>query len=106
MWGRNGCRRLRFAGGMGYPDGGGLTAEQRDRREQARLAAADLTRTVAQRFWATRMSASRWRRALASGGRHALVPKGPGDGRCKLSAGQKECARGAAPGPSAAAPQA
>jgi len=34
------------------------------------------------------MSANRWRRALASGGRQALVSKGPGDTRCKLDAGQ------------------
>ncbi|MCT9114296.1 hypothetical protein ACFWD7_55255 [Streptomyces mirabilis] len=27
---------------MRYPDGGGLTAEERSRREQVRLAAADL----------------------------------------------------------------
>ncbi|MET9388281.1 hypothetical protein ABZY09_46795 [Streptomyces sp. NPDC002928] len=36
----------------------------------------------------TRMSANRWRRALASGGRQALVPKGPGGARCKLDSGQ------------------
>lgn len=34
------------------------------------------------------MSANRWRRALASGGRQALVSKGPGGARCKLDAGQ------------------
>ncbi len=34
------------------------------------------------------MSANRWRRALASGGRQALVSKGPGGARCKLSASQ------------------
>ncbi|MFD8810285.1 helix-turn-helix domain-containing protein [Streptomyces sp. NPDC059627] len=68
---------------MRYPDGGGLTAEERDRREQVRLAAADLIdagasdREVARRFRVTRMSANRWRRALASGGRQALVSKGP-----------------------------
>ena len=33
---------LRYAGGMRYADGGGLTAEQRARREQVRLAAAEL----------------------------------------------------------------
>ena len=92
--GRDGWRRLRYAGGVRYPDGGGLTAEERDRREQVRLAAADLIeagasdREVARRFRVTRMSANRWRRALASGGRQALVSKGPGGARCKLSAGQ------------------
>ncbi|WP_374195200.1 helix-turn-helix domain-containing protein [Streptomyces sp. ISL-1] len=48
------------------------------------LAAADLIeagasdREVARRFRVTRMSANRWQRALASGGRQALVSKGPG----------------------------
>ncbi|MEU9211332.1 helix-turn-helix domain-containing protein [Streptomyces sp. NPDC048415] len=76
------------------PDGGGLTAEERDRREQDRLAAADLVeagasaREVARQFRVTRMSANRWRRAPASGGRQALVSKGPGGARCKLDAGQ------------------
>ncbi|RSM93298.1 transposase, partial [Streptomyces sp. WAC 01325] len=60
---------------MRYPDGGGLTAEERARREHVRLAAADLIEVgasdaeVARRFRVTRMSANRWRRALASGGR-------------------------------------
>ncbi|MFI9780839.1 winged helix-turn-helix domain-containing protein [Streptomyces sp. NPDC051956] len=30
------------------------------------------------------MSANPWRRALASGGRHALASKAPGDAHCKL----------------------
>ncbi|MFE2971570.1 winged helix-turn-helix domain-containing protein, partial [Streptomyces sp. NPDC059340] len=34
------------------------------------------------------MSANRWRRALTSGGRQALVSKGPGGARCKLDEGQ------------------
>jgi len=33
---------VRYAVFMRYPDGGGLTADQRARREQVRLAAADL----------------------------------------------------------------
>ncbi|WP_425576957.1 IS630 family transposase [Streptomyces kunmingensis] len=75
---------------MRYPDGGGLTAEERARREQIRFEAADLIEAgvsdaeVARRFRVTRMSANRWRRALASGGRQALVSKGPGGARCKL----------------------
>lgn len=92
--GRDGCRGSRYAGRMRYPDSGGLTTEERARREQVRLAAADLIeagasdREVARRFRVTRMSANRWRRALASGGRQALASKGPGGGRCKLDAGQ------------------
>lgn len=79
---------------MRYPDGGGLTAAERARREQVRLAAAELIeagasdREVAKRFRVTRMSANRWRRALAAGGRAALLSKGPGGGPCKLSAAQ------------------
>jgi transposase-like protein len=88
------CRGPRYAGRMRYPDGGGLTAEERSRREQVRLAAADpieagaSDREVARRFRVTRMSANRWRRTLASGGRQALVSKGPGGARCKLDAEQ------------------
>nr|WP_308297310.1 MULTISPECIES: winged helix-turn-helix domain-containing protein [unclassified Streptomyces] len=40
---------------------------------------------MARRFRVTRMSANRWRRALASGGRQALASKGPGGARCKLT---------------------
>jgi transposase len=83
-----------YARGMRYPDGGGLTAVERARREQVRLAAAELIEAgasdleVAKRFRVTRMSANRWRRALAAGGRSALLSKGPGGGPCKLSAAQ------------------
>jgi transposase len=79
---------------MRYPDGGGLTAEDRARREQVRLAAADLIeagasdREVARRFRVSRMSANRWRRALAVGGRAGLESKGAGGARCKLTAAQ------------------
>ncbi|MGW4476580.1 IS630 family transposase [Nonomuraea sp. NPDC004354] len=79
---------------MRYPDGGGLTAVERARREQVRLAAADLIeagasdREVARRFRVTRRSANRWRRALALGGRQALASRGPGGAQCKLDPGQ------------------
>src|SRR5215467_13962087 len=79
---------------MRYPDGGGLTAEERARREQVRLVAADLIeagasdREVAKRFWVSRMSANRWRRALVGGGRAALASKGAGGARCRLTLGQ------------------
>jgi transposase len=36
------------------------------------------------------MSANRWRRALAAGGRAALASKGPGGARCELSGAQLE----------------
>jgi putative transposase len=79
---------------MRYPDGGGLAAAERARRERVRLAAAELTgagasdREVAWRFRVSRMSANRWRRALAAGGRAALASRGAGGARCKLSLAQ------------------
>ena len=85
---------MRYAGAVRYPDGGGLTAEERARREQVRLAAAEWIeegasdREVAERFRVTRMSANRWHRALAAGGRPALASKGPGGARCRLSPAQ------------------
>jgi len=66
---------MRYAGVMRYADGGGLAAAERARREQVRLAAAGLIeagarlRVVAKRFRVSRMSANRWRRALAGGRR-------------------------------------
>jgi len=79
---------------MRYPDGGGLDADERARREQVRLAAAELIeagasdREVAKRFRVSRMSANRWRRALAGGGRVALASRGAGGAKCKLSTAQ------------------
>jgi hypothetical protein len=58
-------RGVRYPGAVRYPDGGGLTAEERARREQVRLATADWIeegasdREVAARFRVTRMSANR-----------------------------------------------
>src|SRR3954469_11620573 len=86
----DGCRTVHYAGGMRYPDGGGLTAAERARREQVRLAAAEVIEAgardqeVAKRSGVTRVSANRWRRALAAGGRPALASKGPGGACCKL----------------------
>jgi transposase len=79
---------------MRYAQGGGLTAEDCARREQVRLEAAQwieegaTDREVAARFRVTRMSANRWRRALAAGGRAALAAKGPGGARCRLTPAQ------------------
>jgi transposase len=79
---------------MRYPDGGGLDAAERARREQVRLAAAELIEAgasdqeIARHFRVSRMSANRWRRALTGGGRAALVSKGAGGAKCKLSPAQ------------------
>jgi transposase len=76
---------------MRYPDGGGLDAAGRARREQVRVAAAELIEAgsndqeVARRFRVSRMSANRWRRALAAGGRAALASRGAGGMKCKLT---------------------
>ncbi|HEV8274435.1 MAG TPA: winged helix-turn-helix domain-containing protein, partial [Streptosporangiaceae bacterium] len=43
---------------------------------------------MARRFRVLRVSANRWRRALAGGGRAALVSKGAGGAKCKLSVAQ------------------
>src|SRR3712207_8148721 len=81
---------------MRYPDGGGLTAEERARRDRVRLATAGwfeegaTDREVAERFRVTRMSANRWHRALTAGGRAALASKGAGGAHCRLSPAQRE----------------
>ena len=86
--------RGRYAGGMRYPDSGGLTAADRARREQVRLEAADMIEAgasdaeVARRLSVSRMSANRWRRALAAGGREGLASKGAGGAKCKLTGAQ------------------
>jgi transposase len=83
-----------YAGVMRYPDGGGLSAADRARREKVRLAAAEMMEggasdsEVARRLRVSRMPASRWRRALAAGGREALASKGAGGARCKLTEAQ------------------
>jgi transposase len=79
---------------MRYPDGGGLDAAERARRERVRLEAAEMIEAgagdqeIAKRFRVSRMSVNRWRRALAAGGRAALASKGAGGARCKLTAAQ------------------
>ena len=79
---------------MRYPDGGGLTVQERARGEQVRLAAAELIeagasdREVGRRLRVSRMPVNRWRRSLAAGGRGARASKGAGGARCKLGTAQ------------------
>lgn len=79
---------------MRYPDGGGLTAAGRARREQVRLSAAEMLsegvseKDVAKRLRVSLMSVNRWHRALTSGGVEALASKGPGGTPCKLDQAQ------------------
>ena len=79
---------------MRYPDGGGLDAAERARREKVRLAAAEMIeagasdRQIAKHFRVSQMSANRWRRSLAAGGREALASKGAGGAQCKLTPAQ------------------
>src|SRR2546428_14115607 len=93
---------------MRYPEGGGLDAAERARRERVRLAAAEMIeagagdREIAKRFRVSRMSVNRWRRALAAGGREALASKGAGGARGKLTPAQvAELGAGLEPGPAA-----
>ncbi|MEO3807172.1 winged helix-turn-helix domain-containing protein [Nonomuraea sp. B1E8] len=73
-----------------------MTAQERARREHVRMRAADrfaegaTDAQVAVGFRISRMSASRWRRAFEAGGREALLSKGPGGEKCKLSQAQLE----------------
>jgi transposase len=80
-----------YAGGMRYPDGGGLSACGRVRREKVRLQAAqmfehDVTPVqVARCFRVSTKSAYQWRRCWRAGGPAALASKGPGGFGCRLT---------------------
>jgi transposase len=79
---------------MRYPDGGGLTAQGRSRREQVRLRAAEMfahdadARQVARTLRVSTKSVYQWRRAWRAGGEKALASKGPGGNPCKLDEAQ------------------
>src|SRR3954470_13500574 len=80
-WAADSRRSARYGIAMRYPRGGGLTAEDCARRERVRLEAAAwieegaTDREVAARFRVTRMSANRWRRALAAAGARRWPPR-------------------------------
>src|ERR1700728_1996242 len=79
---------------MRYPDGGGLTAQGRSRREQVRFEAAHMfaqdtdARQVARFLRVSTKSVYQWRRAWRAGGEAALASKGPGGSACKLDQDQ------------------
>lgn len=79
---------------MRYPDGGGLTAVGRARREAVRLQAAELFAQgvspveVAERLRVSAKSAYAWRQEWKRGGPQALASRGPAGGQCKLTAWQ------------------
>jgi len=79
---------------MRYPDGGGLTAAARARREDVRLEAAQLFEQdasavqVAHRLRVSSKSAYQWRRRWRAGGKAALASKGPGGAVCRLNSKQ------------------
>src|SRR5437879_10580864 len=79
---------------MRYPDGGGLSAEGRAKREAVRLQAAELfekevsSLEVAGRLRVTPQAVNNWRRAWKADGASALASKGPGGSVCRLDGGQ------------------
>jgi transposase len=79
---------------MRYPDGGGLSAAGRARREQVRRQAAAMFEQgaspvqVARELRVSTKSAYQWRRRWRAGGGAALASKGPGGSECRLSEAQ------------------
>jgi transposase len=86
---------------MRYPDGGGLTARGRARREALRLQAARLFADgvsvveVAARLRVSQNAAYVWRRRWTAGGIAALRSRGPAGAACRLSDAQLERLRAA-----------
>jgi transposase len=79
---------------MRYPDGGGLTAEGRSRRERTRLQAAQMfaqdmdAGQIAGLLRVSTKSVYQWRRSWRAGGEAALASKGPGGNACRLDGEQ------------------
>ena len=79
---------------MRYAQGGGLTAEDRGRREQVRLAAVERfeqrvpAAEIAAELRVTERSVRRWRRAWETGGLPGLASKGQA-ARCRLGEAQQ-----------------
>ena len=79
---------------MRYPDGGGLTAKERIKRETVRREAATLLEQgmpvsqVASRLRVSAEVVYRWRRAMRAGGMEALATKGSSGASCRLDNAQ------------------
>jgi transposase len=79
---------------MRYPDGGGLSAQGRSRREAVRLEAADLFAggvgvvEIASRLRVSQNAVYVWRRRWAAGGREALRSRGAAGATCRLTDAQ------------------
>ena len=79
-----------YAGGMRYPDGGGLTTQGRVKREQVRQQAAGWfaegmpVPEVARRLRVSQTAVYGWRQRWKTGGERALMSKGPSGSRCRL----------------------
>ncbi|GAA4470840.1 winged helix-turn-helix domain-containing protein [Phytohabitans houttuyneae] len=77
-----------------YPDGGGLTAEGRARREAVRLRAAALFASnvpvaeIARRLRVSHNAVYVWRRRWVASGEAGLASKGPSGSDCRLSDAQ------------------
>jgi transposase len=75
---------------MRYPDGGGLSAQGRARREKLRLQAAQMFEQdidpvqVARQLRVSTKSVYQWRRRWRAGGQAALASKGPGGAAGRL----------------------
>lgn len=87
---------MRYAIGMRYPDGGGLTAEGRARREAVRLRAAELfaldvpVSEIARRLRVSQNAVYVWRRRWHADGEAGLASKGPSGTDCRLSPEQQD----------------
>jgi transposase len=81
---------------MRYPDGGGLSAQGRARREALRLRAAGMfaagvgVAQIAARLRVSDNAVYVWRRRWRAGGKRALTSRGPGGAICRLSDAQVE----------------
>jgi transposase len=75
---------------MRYPDGGGLSARGRAKREAVRRQAAEWfaegasVPDVARRLRVSRTAVYGWRQRWTAGGEQALDSKGPSGSRCRL----------------------